>query len=162
MRERFSFFCAFLSSIDLNCPPLLFLLPTPIGEKLTNLVDNPTTCLRQGQTITAKRLALPAMISAQPVGSRVGTRGCRLHLCKLRIIDLPRGQKLTVPRSNPATYRPDTDNACNAKPLVVIVCLNRGLAIQIFNEARKSCYGLMWSRTGFDWNYVCLELCFGT
>jgi len=54
-----------------------------------------------------------------------------------------KAKKLTATRPNPATYRPGIDPPCRAEPLVVVVCPNRELAIQIFNEARKFCYRSM-------------------
>lgn len=54
-----------------------------------------------------------------------------------------KARKLAAPRPNPATYREGIDAPTRAEPLVVIVCPNRELAVQIFNEARKFCYRTM-------------------
>ncbi|KAK3334699.1 hypothetical protein B0H65DRAFT_78169 [Neurospora tetraspora] len=40
----------------------------------------------------------------------------------------------------PLHHQPGIDQAYNAKPLVIIVCPNRGLVVPIINEARKFCY----------------------
>jgi ATP-dependent RNA helicase DDX3X len=54
-----------------------------------------------------------------------------------------KAKKLAAPRPNPTDYRPGIDAPLRAEPLVVIVCPNRELAVQIFNEARKFCYRSM-------------------
>ncbi|OBT53118.1 hypothetical protein VE04_07173 [Pseudogymnoascus sp. 24MN13] len=54
-----------------------------------------------------------------------------------------KAKKLCAPRPNPATFVPDPRNFARAEPLMLIVCPNRELAVQIFNEARRFCYRSM-------------------
>jgi ATP-dependent RNA helicase DDX3X len=54
-----------------------------------------------------------------------------------------KAKKLCAPRPNPATFVPDPRNFARAEPLLLIVCPNRELAVQIFNEARRFCYRSM-------------------
>jgi ATP-dependent RNA helicase DDX3X len=54
-----------------------------------------------------------------------------------------KAKKLCAPRPNPATFVPSRDEWFRAEPLLLIVCPNRELAVQIFNEARRFCYRSM-------------------
>ena len=54
-----------------------------------------------------------------------------------------KAKKLCAPRPNPATFDPASGIFCRAEPLILIVCPNRELAVQIFNEARRFCYRSM-------------------
>jgi ATP-dependent RNA helicase DDX3X len=54
-----------------------------------------------------------------------------------------KAKKLTAPRPNPVTYQEGISPRVRAEPLVLIVCPNRELATQIFDEARRFCYRSM-------------------
>ena len=54
-----------------------------------------------------------------------------------------KAKKLAAKRPNPATYNPLLEGNITAEPLVLIVCPNRELATQIFDEARRFCYRTM-------------------
>lgn len=54
-----------------------------------------------------------------------------------------KAKKLAAPRPNPATYVEGVDAPVVAEPLLLIVCPNRELAVQIFTEARRFCYRSM-------------------
>jgi ATP-dependent RNA helicase DDX3X len=54
-----------------------------------------------------------------------------------------KAKKLCAPRPNPVTFVPDSRSFFRAEPLMLIVCPNRELAVQIFNEARRFCYRSM-------------------
>ncbi|KAG9231263.1 putative ATP-dependent RNA helicase ded1 [Amylocarpus encephaloides] len=54
-----------------------------------------------------------------------------------------KAKKLAAPRPNPATFQPGITPFVRAEPLVLIVCPNRELATQIFDEARRFCYRTM-------------------
>lgn len=54
-----------------------------------------------------------------------------------------KAKKLAAPRPNPATYQEGVDQRVVAEPLLLIVCPNRELAVQIFTEARRFCYRSM-------------------
>jgi ATP-dependent RNA helicase DDX3X len=54
-----------------------------------------------------------------------------------------KAKKLAAPRPNPATYREGIDKPIRAEPLLLVVCPNRELATQIFDEARRFCYRSM-------------------
>lgn len=53
-----------------------------------------------------------------------------------------KAKKLSKPKPAMETYDPKTD-AIAAEPLVVVLCPTRELAIQIWYEARKTCYRSM-------------------
>lgn len=53
-----------------------------------------------------------------------------------------KAKKLAAPRPNPATWK-EGDATVAAEPLLLVVCPNRELATQIFNEARRFCYRSM-------------------
>lgn len=52
-----------------------------------------------------------------------------------------KAKKLAAPRPNPAAFKPG--EGVRAEPLVLIVCPNRELATQIFDESRRFCYRTM-------------------
>lgn len=52
-----------------------------------------------------------------------------------------KAKKLCAPRPNPATM--GENDRVRAEPLMLIVCPNRELATQIFDEARRFCYRTM-------------------
>lgn len=54
-----------------------------------------------------------------------------------------KAKKLAAPRPNPATFQAGVSRGVRAEPLVLIVCPNRELATQIFDEARRFCYRTM-------------------
>jgi len=54
-----------------------------------------------------------------------------------------KAKKLTAPRPNPVTYQEGITPPVRAEPLVLIVCPSRELATQIFDEARRFCYRMM-------------------
>lgn len=54
-----------------------------------------------------------------------------------------KAKKLAAQRPNPATHDINRDGVIRAEPLVLIVCPNRELATQIFDEARRFCYRTM-------------------
>ncbi|RDL31369.1 p-loop containing nucleoside triphosphate hydrolase [Venustampulla echinocandica] len=54
-----------------------------------------------------------------------------------------KAKKLAAPRPNPVTFQPGITPPVRAEPLVLIVCPNRELATQIFDEARRFCYRTM-------------------
>jgi ATP-dependent RNA helicase DDX3X len=54
-----------------------------------------------------------------------------------------KAKKLCAPRPNPATFVPSVHEWFRAEPLLLVVCPNRELAVQIFNEARRFCYRSM-------------------
>ena len=54
-----------------------------------------------------------------------------------------KAKKLCAARPNPATHDPNAHGIVRAEPLVLVVCPNRELATQIFDEARRFCYRTM-------------------
>jgi ATP-dependent RNA helicase DDX3X len=54
-----------------------------------------------------------------------------------------KAKKLAAARPNPATFEAGVHGQIRAEPLVLIVCPNRELATQIFDEARRFCYRTM-------------------
>jgi ATP-dependent RNA helicase DDX3X len=54
-----------------------------------------------------------------------------------------KAEKLAAPRPNPATYREGVDPPVRAEPLLLVVCHNRELATQVFDESRRFCYRSM-------------------
>lgn len=53
-----------------------------------------------------------------------------------------KAKKLAQKKPHPVTYNAATDRV-TAKPLVLIICPARELAVQIFDEARRLCYRSM-------------------